>query len=257
MAILLILMLSVAAAEDESIYTPDPDYVSEPLVAADTLEWVDAKAFVRGTGFAPSTKSAFYDRLPAGAVNTTRSEVWILSRDTAGMYLSFASNATQLTVNVTYIYRDFQMWHFPSTGVAGMDLYAFDENSSTWRWTATTHTQGPGLTASNALTTMRVCSPTAVDTCALTRYRLHLPLYNGVAKLSLGYNTGGAGCTNNHCVLVADSDPRTLAIEAKPPVVWYGTSIAQGGVASRPGMAFTNSIASNIARPVLNFGFSG
>jgi hypothetical protein len=173
------------------------------------------------------------------------------------MYLSFASNTTQLTVNITYVYNSFQMWHFPSTGVAGMDLYAFDENSSAWRWTATTHTQGPGLIASNTLTAMRVCSPTAVDTCTLTRYRLHLPLYNGVTKLSLGYNTKGAGCANNHCVLVADTDPRTLAVEAKPPVVWYGTSIAQGGVASRPGMAFTNSIASNIARPVLNFGFSG
>lgn len=132
-----------------------------------------------------------------------------------------------------------------------MDLYAFDENSSAWRWTATTHTQGPGLTASNKMSTTRTCSSPATDTCTLTRYRLHLPLYNGVAKLSLGFNA------NNHCVLVADTDSRTLAIEAKLPVVWYGTSIAQGGVASRPGMAFTNSIASNIERPVLNFGFSG
>ena len=229
------------------------------------------------------------------------------------MYLSFASNTTELFVNVTYVYNSFEMWHFPrfsnirlqtcptdvalvtqqiephlycthimpgivfsyfypyfwqflfnnqcdrmvyhcSTGVAGMDLYAFDENSSAWRWTSTTHTQGHGLTASNSMATTRVCSS---DTCKLTRYRLHLPLYNGVAKLSLGFNAEGAGCSNNHCVLVPDTDPRTLATESKPPVVWYGTSIAQGGVASRPGMAFTNSIARNIDRTVLNFGFSG
>ena len=138
-----------------------------------------------------------------------------------------------------------------------MDLYAFDENTSAWRWTSTTHSQGPRRTASNRLTTTRVCSSVDVNTCKLTRYRLHLPLYNGVLNLSLGFNAKGAGCTNNHCVLVADTDPRTLAVDSKPPVVWYGTSIAQGGVASRPGMAFTNSIARNIDRPVLNFGFSG
>lgn len=37
----------------------------------------------------------------------------------------------------------------------------------------------------------------------------------------------------------------------------YGTSIAQGGVASRPGMAFTNIISRNIQYPIYNFGFSG
>lgn len=136
-----------------------------------------------------------------------------------------------------------------------MDLYAFDENSSAWRWTSTTHSQGHGLKATNSLTTTRVCS--SGGTCKLTRYRLHLPLYNGVAKLSLGFNSKGPGCVHDQCVLVADTDPRTIALESKPPVVWYGTSIAQGGVASRPGMAFTNSIARNIDRPVLNFGFSG
>ena len=41
------------------------------------------------------------------------------------------------------------------------------------------------------------------------------------------------------------------------PIVWYGTSIAQGGVVTRPGMAFTNIIARNLGREVLNFGFSG
>ena len=194
------------------------------FASAESLDWVDARPFLQGTGFEFSTKSAFYDRLPAGAVNTTRAAVWSLSRDTAGMYLAFASNTTALSVNITYVYNSFAMWHFPSTGVAGMDLYAFDENTTAWRWVATTHTQGPGLKAVNMLDTTRVCS--AATGCALTRYRLHLPLYNGVEQLSLGFSSQDA-------VLAKDTDPRTIAAQAKPPVVWYGTSIAQGGVASR------------------------
>ena len=40
------------------------------------------------------------------------------------------------------------------------------------------------------------------------------------------------------------------------PVVWYGTSITQGGVSPRPGHAYTNRIARGINREVLNFGQS-
>ena len=36
-----------------------------------------------------------------------------------------------------------------------------------------------------------------------------------------------------------------------------GTSITQGGVVSRPGMAFTNIIGRSLGRDVLNFGYSG
>jgi hypothetical protein len=36
-----------------------------------------------------------------------------------------------------------------------------------------------------------------------------------------------------------------------------GTSIEQGGVASRPGSTYTNIITRNLERMVLNFGFAG
>jgi cytochrome oxidase assembly protein ShyY1 len=42
----------------------------------------------------------------------------------------------------------------------------------------------------------------------------------------------------------------------KPAVVWYGTSILQGGVASRVGNAFTNMISRRLERTIFNFGFS-
>ena len=41
------------------------------------------------------------------------------------------------------------------------------------------------------------------------------------------------------------------------PILFYGTSITQGGCASRPGMSFTNILRRRLNRPVLNFGFSG
>ena len=55
----------------------------------------------------------------------------------------------------------------------------------------------------------------------------------------------------NTPVSVAAESPRPA------PVVFYGTSITQGGVVSRPGMAFTNIIGRSLSRDVLNFGYSG
>ena len=107
------LILSAAANGENAYNEEDYELSFSPEGVADSLEWVDAKSFLRGTGFASNTKSAFYDRFPAGAKKTTRAAVWSLSRDTAGMYLSFASNATELVVNVTYVYNSFEMWHFP------------------------------------------------------------------------------------------------------------------------------------------------
>ena len=41
------------------------------------------------------------------------------------------------------------------------------------------------------------------------------------------------------------------------PIVMYGSSILQGGCASRPGMAYTNIIGRRFNREVFNLGFSG
>jgi lysophospholipase L1-like esterase len=48
-----------------------------------------------------------------------------------------------------------------------------------------------------------------------------------------------------------------LAVRKDKPVVVYGTSIAQGACATRPGLAWTNILARKLDRPVINLGFSG
>ena len=43
----------------------------------------------------------------------------------------------------------------------------------------------------------------------------------------------------------------------KKPVVYYGSSIAQGASASRPGLAYTNLLSRRLDRGFVNFGFNG
>ena len=44
---------------------------------------------------------------------------------------------------------------------------------------------------------------------------------------------------------------------AEKPIVFYGTSITQGGCATRPGMAHTNIISRKLNVECINYGFSG
>jgi len=76
-------------------------------------------------------------------------------------------------------------------------------------------------------------------------YLLYLPLYNGVDSVEIGV-------------------PEEASIEAGPeqpkgvrPILFYGSSILQGGCASRPGMAYPSIIGRKLDWPTINLGFSG
>ena len=72
---------------------------------------------------------------------------------------------------------------------------------------------------------------------------MFLPLYDGVVKLEIGIDST--------CVI---KKPEPWH---QNPIVFYGTSITQGGCASRPGMAHTNIISRKLGVDCYNFGFSG
>jgi hypothetical protein len=72
---------------------------------------------------------------------------------------------------------------------------------------------------------------------------LYLPLYNGVVDVAIGVPEAA--------VLAAAPVRREL------PVVFYGTSITQGGCASRTGTCHVAFLGRWLDRPVINLGFSG
>jgi hypothetical protein len=79
---------------------------------------------------------------PATGMSLSSLEVgqW-LQHDSAGLYIQFKTNSPDLAVDITY--RDLptgrSMWLFPPSGAAGLDLYAWDEATSNWRWTSITN----------------------------------------------------------------------------------------------------------------------
>lgn len=207
------------------------------FVCGAQTRWVDpleAGAEVHGQGWTELNKT--YVRLPDKAHGVVRDPVWDLSRNSAGLSIVFRSNAPEITVQYK-VSGALNMFHMPSTGTSGIDLYATDGNGEL-RWCA------PVFTARFSQEQIEF------DYRNLTyyggdsyEYHLYLPPYNTVEWIRIGV-------------------PESAALEFYPaetqrPIVLYGTSIAQGACASRPGNAWPSIVEREMPYPFVNLGFSG
>jgi hypothetical protein len=197
---------------------------------ADTIKFVDGQSLTI-IGKYHSEKN--YARFPKVYETRLRKEVWALGQDAAGISIRFRTNATQITVRWTTLF-DNVMDHMPATGIKGVDLYAYVDNH--WKYVNTARVKGKV----NEFTLLKT------GNAVFREYLLNLPLYDGIDSLSIG--------VNNSAEITL---PQENYLIAKKPVVYYGSSIAQGGCASRPGMAFTNILERAMDRTFINMGFSG
>lgn len=202
--------------------------------ADDGTLWYDIKLLgLEGQGW--NEVAAPFDRLPAKAQGKVRDAVWNLSRQSAGLCVRFRSDSPKIEARWELTSANLAMPHMPATGVSGLDLYVRDDQGK-WRW------------AANGRPTAK--TNTAALVAGLERkprdYLLYLPLYNGVSTVEIGL-PGDAK------LLPADPYPAGQ----QKPIVFYGTSITQGGCASRPGMVHTAILGRSLNFPVINLGFSG
>ncbi|MGN6266389.1 MAG: SGNH/GDSL hydrolase family protein [Ginsengibacter sp.] len=190
--------------------------------------------FVEGVCLLDS--SNIFHRLPISMKDSVRKPVWDLSENTAGEFIHFKTSATEITVRYTLASNNFSMPHMPSTGVSGLDLFAVDVNGN-WNWAPGRYHFGD--TCSYTFKNLFL----AKNQTKVSDFYLYLPLYNSVKWLSIGVN---------------EKDSFAFAEKRKEqPIVAYGTSILQGAVASRPGLAWTNILERKIDRTIINLGFSG
>ncbi len=197
------------------------------------LRWFDAKELcLEGKGW-EDTKH-FYDRLPAKAEGVVRPPVWGLSHDSAGMAVRFVTDATAVTVRWTVRKESLAMSHMPASGVSGVDLYVRHEGK--WRWLGAARPEKSVTTEKTLVSGLK---------SERRECLLYLPLYNGVEKVDIGVPAE------------AKCEPPPARPGNGKPIAFYGTSILQGGCASRPGMAYPAMLGRRLDWPTINLGFSG
>ena len=227
---------------------------------------IDVGAEVHGSGW--ESLAGRFVRLEDSAEGLVRKPVWDLSRNSAGLSLVFRSNTRRLDLSFD-VFGWKGMNHMPATGVSGVDLFAYKpdgeelwcaakfmpqfkeeyiEVPATGSQTATAQTSStPSSAQARTVRVTRVAySFEQIDYeegCEEYEWHLYLPLYNTVENFRMAVEEG--------CRL--EWVPR----DERQPIVVYGTSIAQGACATRPGMAWTNLVERELRYPVVNLGFSG
>ena len=184
----------------------------------------------------PGEVESFYDRLPKRAKEDVRKPVWGLSKHAAGLVIRFRSNATEIKVRYG-VGGNFAMDHMPATGVSGLDLYAKDGDGQL-HWL-----RGQRAFGDTVKYDFKNINLKEKYHDLGREYQLYLPLYNSVQWMEIGVEEGA----------VFEVSP----LRWEKPIVVYGTSIAQGACATRPGMAWTSILGRNMDRPLVNLGFSG
>jgi lysophospholipase L1-like esterase len=190
---------------------------------------------IGGQGW-PENVQYDYDRLPKEAEAEVRKSVWNLSKHAAGLVIRFRSNSSQIKIRYK-VAGKYAMPHMPATGVSGVDLYTKNSDGE-WMWCRGRYAFGD--TARYDFTNI---NPQDAYHDLGREYQLYLPLYNSVEWLEIGVHE--------------NTRFEPLPIRHEKPIVVYGTSIAQGACASRPGMAWTSILERKLDNPLINLAFSG
>ena len=219
---------------------------------------IDVGAEVHGSGW--ESLAGRFVRLEDSAEGLVRKPVWDLSRNSAGLSLVFRSNTRRLELSFD-VFGWKGMNHMPATGVSGVDLFAYKpDGEELWcaakfmpqfkeefiEVPAQTSSTPSSAQARKVRVTRVAYSFEQIDYeegCEEYEWHLYLPLYNTVENFRMAVEEG--------CRL--EWVPR----DERQPIVVYGTSIAQGACATRPGMAWTNLVERELRYPVVNLGFSG
>lgn len=223
--------------------------IAPVAIAADEPEkpwtYVDAQNLrIINHAFAGETERT-YARLPRYVKDSIPEgrELWDRQQCSSGIGVRFATNSTRIGCKYT-LYWDTNMIHMADTGLKGTDLYIL-EGDSVWRHV---NTNRPYVKKDENGNKTKLVESTYVSNLdgKMHEYVIYFPLYDGIEDFSVKVDSGA---------VITKGSPEV--INANRRIVAYGTSILQGGCASRTGMAATNIIGRELNCEVVNLGFSG
>ena len=184
-------------------------------------------------GFEWIKQENIYRRLPAHPQWELSKGVEGLANHTAGGEVRFKTDSKRILIKVELREKS-GMYHMPSTGQSGFDLYMDSDGENRYIKTSRFSVDSTRFEVELFNT----------DKKEMRSFTLNFPLYNGVNSLEIGFDKGAA---------VEAPNP----FKMKGKFVIYGTSITQGGCVCRPGMAYSNIMSRKLDVQFVNLGFSG
>lgn len=210
----------------------DKNLAVETKLNLTDVHWFDSKsAPIEVCGLAVHEAGDRFRRMPQEVADHTNDGVAYLNTNTAGGRIRFRTNSPYVAIKAV-MPDNGTMPHITMTGQSGFDLYRSDDGKYQYAASYIPGGRNHGY-----------------ESCIWTdgkmhTYTINMPLYDPVEELFVG---------------LAESaeleSPEAYCYER--PVVYYGSSITQGGCASRPGNAYQAMISRKLNCDFINLGFSG
>ena len=178
-----------------------------------------------------------FRRLPEATPEQLADAVAWRSHDTVGGRVRFSSDSRYVALHAVMT-AVAKMPHMALTGSVGFDLYVDDPDTGISRFYKS-FTPPFDIQSGDTLSSILYFKSRKTR-----HFTIHFPLYSGVEKLHIGLQsdaTVGEG----------------MKYRDVPPIVCYGSSVTQGGCASRPGNAYSNVLSQRFGIDHINLGFSG
>lgn len=181
-----------------------------------------------------SYENGMFRRMPEKVAKDVSDGVYWLHSNTAGGRVRFRTDSPYIAIHTDMPKACF-MSHCALTGSACFDLYVRDENGRQ------RFVEVFKRTVENEYGYEGVLRPSG---SGMREYTINFPTYSSVNTLFIGLDEKAK---------VAPPKPYTT----KKPVVFYGSSITQGGCASRPGSTYQSILSRRFDFDYINLGFSG
>ncbi|MBE1442057.1 SGNH/GDSL hydrolase family protein [Paenibacillus sp. OAS669] len=185
-------------------------------------------------GFPWLREEGLFRRLPIRPVEPLPAAVDRLANCTAGGQIRFRTNADRLAIHVR-LGGPASMDHMPATGQNGFDAYIGEAGRERYAGTSRMKLSD---------TSYECILFEGAKGGKLRPVALHFPLYQSVLEVEIGLPP--------EALVEYDA-----SYDGQGRLVFYGTSITQGGCAGRPGLAYTQQLGRRLKREVVNLGFSG
>ncbi|MPM72528.1 hypothetical protein SDC9_119504 [bioreactor metagenome] len=212
----------------------DPNLRINHSIKKDDIIWLDVREepFEIFGLYRPKNESVF-KRMPADFANKVSTGVSELNTNTSGGRVRFATDSKYIAIRT--VMKDIgNMSHMPLSGKAGFDLYTGSDKDCIY--SASFMPSDSDQYGYEALYEF--------DKKEDREITINFPLYNGVDTLYIGLEKDAVIGKN-------------ASYKYPVPIVFYGSSITQGGCASRPGNMYPSIISRKLDSDYICLGFSG
>ncbi len=222
-AVVSVLSFALASAQDKK-----PAYAFYDVLDSSHFRMINR-------GFSVAETHTPFTRIPEALRDSVRPGLWDRGLCSSGYAFRFATNSKRIGIEYNLLWNA-HLPHMAYTGIKGTDLYILRPDG-VWEFVNC-----------NRPTRDSIQTKTFVENLdgQMHEYMLYLPLYDGINWMRVGIDSTA--------VITA---PTVNSPALRKKIVFYGTSVLQGGCATRPGMVGTSIIQRDLNVECVNLGFSG